>query len=137
MNNSIQQKIVSVLLIAVFLGAGMTCYIAEDADRNNRIDLRDAVLNVQKSQIKDHNQANQPASTEIKTCISTMEAVAGIKNLSAASGDTDDAGFSTFCFLISAPDQEQFFSRCENVPEALILFTSIISPPVLFPPVAA
>ncbi|MFZ2806681.1 MAG: hypothetical protein WAZ60_09825 [Desulfosalsimonadaceae bacterium] len=120
------QKVVSLLLILIFLGAGLPFFIAEDANKDNKIDLKDVILNAQ--HIKTGNET-------VETCISAMQVVAHLKNISASSTQSDEFSFLNLYFLLSATDREQFLIPLAIISNSSIPYTSIISPPVVFPPI--
>ena len=125
------KKILAIFLVVVFLCTGLTCFITEDADKNSKIDLKDAVLNAQKNDYESHSQQ---ARGTMETCISTMEVVAGIKHLSASSIDSD-VSFLNLCFMISLTDQKQFLTSSEMVSDASSFYLSFVPDPDIHPPI--
>lgn len=126
------QKKLSLFLIVIFLCAGLTCFKTEDANKDFKIDLKDAVLNAQKSHCESKTQM---PDGKMEACILAMEVVAGIKYLSTSSGDSEDFTFMNLCFLISTAGEFQFFTSREEVSDSLSAFESIVSQPAVFPPI--
>jgi len=114
----------------VFMCAGLPCFIIEDANKDNRIDLKDVILNSQYIDAED-----QINSAAINICTSAMQVVAGMKHISAASGGTDDMTFLNLCFLISASDQTQILAPLGVISSLSTSYTSISSLPAVFPPI--
>ena len=124
------QKILSLFLIMTFLCAGLPCFIAEDADKDSKIDLKDAILNAQRidSTTQTHNETRE-------VCVSAMQVVASMKHISTSSGESDDISFLNLCFLLSTTDLEQFLIPTGIISNSSIPYTSIISAPITDPPI--
>jgi hypothetical protein len=80
--NTMQQKarhILSMILIAAMLTAGTYIFRPEDASRDSRIDLQDAILQVKKFV----RTADEPATftASVERVISTLNVVAGLKTV--------------------------------------------------------
>ncbi|MDA3898395.1 MAG: hypothetical protein PF482_19840 [Desulfobacteraceae bacterium] len=124
-------KLLAAFLIVVFLCTGLTCFITEDADKNSRIDLKDAVLHAQKNH---YESQSMNVNGAMEACISTLGVVAGIKYLSTASSDAE-AVFLNLCFLISLTDQNQFLAPSRMVPDASSFYSSFVPDPDTHPPI--
>ncbi len=70
--------LVSILILAM-LSTVLPLFSPRDADRNNRLDLRDAILNIQELARTIDNPA--AFTTNIKKAISTLHAAAGLKTI--------------------------------------------------------
>ncbi len=92
------RHILSVILISTLLLSGLPLFSPEDASRNNRVDLEDAVLLVRDFA----RTAEDPTAftASVQRVVSTMNVVAGLK---AVISQTDDTSFkaisacSDFC----------------------------------------
>lgn len=125
------QKILSLLLIVTFLCAGLSFFTPEDANNDSKIDLKDAILTAQCVSSEDHIH-NQAAAD---VCVSVIKAIAHIKNISTPSNQSDKFSFLSFCFLLSALDQKQFFISLGTITTSVIPYMSITSSPDVFPPI--
>ncbi len=115
------------LIGSVFL-SGIPGFVSEDANGDRRIDLKDAVANAQRLDSGAFDQAEY-------NCASTMQAVAGIKNISPGSFETDDFAFLSLCFMISITDFPHSWSCFEIISDSDIFFNSIEKSPPYLPPI--
>lgn len=127
------QKTISLLiclLIGSFVLSGVPVFVSEDANQDRRIDLKDAVLHAQKMETDRMNHAE-------KTCLNTLQAVAGDKEIAPGSFETDELGFTDLCFLI--PETGPVYSRIliQSIDDIVVLFKSSEWPPLCEPPIHA
>jgi len=128
MQSSKTVHVIIFMLIGTFLVTGIPFFVSEDANCDNLIDLKDAVLNAQRI------ASDRDGNAEI-TCESTMQAVAGVKDISPGSLETDDVAFADTVFLI--PETDTVFAPlfAETILEITIIFNSIDILPLNNPPI--
>ncbi len=73
------KNILVLILILAMLSTGLPLFSPQDADKNARLDLRDAVLNIQELARTIDNPTE--FTTNIKKAISTLHAAAGLKTV--------------------------------------------------------
>ena len=112
------RHILSVILISTLLLSGLPLFSPEDASRNNRVDLEDAVLLVRDFA----RTAEDPAAftASVQRVVSTMNVLAGLKAVISQTDDTKLKAASVcsdFCLnflcdvLISQGDGSQIHEK--------------------------
>ena len=129
------KHLLSLILMAAILFSGLPVFSPEDATRDTRIDLKDAILLVRNFA----RTADDPASfaASVKKALSGLHAVAGLKTVIKASDDKQSSTappglelpslISSYSFPVPANDSTQ-------VKEKQISYKSIVLSPNSPPP---
>ena len=129
------RHILSTILIFAVLVSGLPSFIPEDANRDSRVDLKDAVLHVQ-----DFAQtADNPAAfmANFEKAVSALQALAGLKTVIKRA---DNAKSMTTQFCPESPCLISFFNlslpqhNSSKLLEKLICYQSISISPNFPPP---
>jgi hypothetical protein len=132
------KHIISCLLIGILFIPGLSSFIAEDADFDREIDLKDAIINLQKlDRISDKisNKCNTKHSKNaLQTTVNTIKAVAGLKKIFIPQEDDGISNSAEFYPLIATFELNNLSVFYENILETTSLYSSILIAPPSPPP---
>lgn len=123
------------ILGCFFLSGICRVIVSEDSDGNRRIDIKDAVLHVQRAHSENMGLGQKAA--KLKTAASALAVVAEIKEISAGGIDTGAFAFADASFLICETGLLAPLIPMGEVDASVLLWKSIDLPPPVIPPIPA
>ena len=129
------KHILSIFLILAMLTAGLPYFRLEDASRNNRVDLEDAILLIKEFARTAEEPAGFKSSAE--KVFSALHVAAGLKTVIKKAGDETSSTSSISLeipYLISSNAPVTLPDMISKLPAETLLFESIISGPSTPPP---
>jgi len=129
------KQILTAIIALTLLSTGLPIFSPEDANRDTRVDLEDAILNVRA--FVETAESPDAFRYQVEKAISTLYAVAGVK---ANIGPTKDAKSKSsqfspnFVYLITTNDSAFVFEICSQVIEPSFIFHSSALEPQTPPP---
>ena len=122
------------VLTLVVLGNCLPYFALEDVNRDRRVDLFDAVVQVRN--MVDATQADKAVFITIQKAILAVSATAGLETVIQCATDLFDAGrlSMTASFLLSAFQWDQPSAAGLARPDQPVRFDSLVREPVLPPP---
>jgi len=131
----ISRHILSAILILAMLSTGLPIFSPGDANRDSRVNLEDAIL-----QVKDFvRTAETPAAftSKIRKALSTLHVVAGLKTDIKPVKDAKSSNSLPALnppYLINSITLSTPSSTCSQVSEQTFHYESILFPPTTPPP---
>jgi len=132
------RHILSAILVFAMLASGLPLFSPEDANRDSRVDLEDAILCVQDFARTADNPAAFTANFE-KT-VSALQVVAGLKTVITSAGDAKSITASPGLdspYLIASFDFSFAPAACSEPAAQLFYYQSILFSPDSPPPQAS
>jgi len=129
------KQILTAIVALTLLSSGLPMFSPEDANRDKRVDLEDAILN-----LKDFAKtATSPDGfmLEAEKVISTLKVLAGVKsNIGPAEETKSKASSGSFAlfYLPTTIDSEMHSDTCFVIKEPSFLYQSISAQPQTPPP---
>ena len=126
------------VLIVMMLSSGLPLFSPEDASRDGRVDLEDAILRVRDFARTAENPGAFTASVE--KVLSTLCMVAGLKTVIKPATDTNSTNTTPgldLPYLIFSYDFTPSLKSCSQIPETPFHYQTLVFTPSPRPPRAA
>lgn len=129
------KNILSITLVFAMLASGLPLFTPEDANRDSRIDIKDAILSVRGLAQTADNPATFTANFE--NAVSSLEVLAGLKTIISSAGDAKSTPASPSLvppYLISSFDFSFIPVAYSKTAVQFFYYQSILSSPASPPP---
>ena len=131
----IHKQILTSFLVLMILSSGLPVFSPEDANRDSRVNLKDAILNIRDfARTADDLEA---FSSELGKAITTLKEVAGLKTSYKPAKDSNTSNTQTNLntpYLIPTYHLPAKLNICFKIPDESFCYKSIVLSPIPHPP---
>jgi len=128
------RKLASVMIIGALLCTVLPAIIPEDANLDNKIDLKDAIIFARHFSATGPDSGTTVCKAASQTYFNALCVIAGLKNAPQASNNSDKISFSDLIYLVETPDIITRLPDCGYAVDAAWCFTSVFHPSLFRPP---
>lgn len=137
MKPKVIKHILSYILIGILFIPSLSSFIAEDSNLDRKIDLKDAITNLQAHDRISKKSHAEHSNKTLQTSVNTLKTIAGLKEIFIPQEDDENSLSAQSYPLIASFEFNSIPIFYENILETTLLYNSILITPPSPPPLNA